>query len=102
MRWKPALVLEDATAEFSYPAVVQRKNGLVDITYTNRRKTITHVVIDPAKLNPGAAEMFAQWDVEDKNFESQSERVSREEAAAKALKAKKRGLKNARERRIRN
>ena len=46
--------------------------------------------------------MFAQWDVEDKNFESQSERVSREEAAAKALKAKKRGLKNARERRIRN
>lgn len=102
MRWKPALVLEDATAEFSYPAVVQRKNGLVDITYTNRRKTITHVVIDPAKLNPGTAEMFAQWDVEDKNFESQSERASREEAAAKALKAKKRGLKNARERRIRN
>ena len=102
MRWQPALVLEDATGEFSYPAVVQRKDGLVDITYTNRRKTITHVVVDPAKLSPSPAEMFAQWDVPAKTFESQSERAAREDAAAKALKAKKRGLKNARERRLRN
>ena len=102
MRWQPALVLEDATGEFSYPAVVQRKDGLVDITYTNRRKTITHVVVDPAKLSPSTAEMFAQWDVPAKTFESQSERAAREDAAAKALKAKKRGLKNARERRLRN
>lgn len=102
MRWQPALVLEDATGEFSYPAVVQRKDGFVDITYTNRRKTITHVVVDPAKLSPSPAEMFAQWDVPAKTFESQSERAAREDAAAKALNAKKRGLKNARERRLRN
>jgi len=49
--WNAALVLEhDPTKEFSYPAVIQTRDGLVHITYTWQRKRIRHVVLDPAKL----------------------------------------------------
>ncbi len=48
--WKAALVLEDQPGEYSYPAVIQTADGLVQITYTWNRKRIKHVVIDPAKL----------------------------------------------------
>jgi predicted neuraminidase len=49
--WEAALVLENAPKqEFSYPAVIQTRDGLVHITYTHRRLNIRHVVIDPAKL----------------------------------------------------
>ena len=49
-KWQAALVLEDDPREYSYPAVIQTSDGLVHITYTWRRQTIRHVVIDPAKL----------------------------------------------------
>jgi predicted neuraminidase len=51
--WEAALVLEDDAKEpngFSYPAVIQTKDGLVHISYTWRRERIKHVVVDPAKL----------------------------------------------------
>ena len=48
--WSAALVLEDAPGEYSYPAVIQTKDGLVHTTYTWKRVSIKHVVIDPAKL----------------------------------------------------
>jgi predicted neuraminidase len=51
--WSAALVLEDAPDApngFAYPAVIQTSDGLVHITYTWERKSIKHVVIDPAKL----------------------------------------------------
>ena len=50
-QWQAALVLEDAPGqEFSYPAVIQTRDGLVHVTYTWHRTRIKHVVIDPAKL----------------------------------------------------
>ena len=48
--WKSALVLETEAGEYSYPAVVQDRDGLVHITYTWKRQRIKHVVVDPKKL----------------------------------------------------
>jgi predicted neuraminidase len=48
--WKTGLVLEDDDGEFSYPAVIQTKDGLVHVTYTHRRTRVRWVVLDPAKL----------------------------------------------------
>jgi predicted neuraminidase len=51
--WQAAVVIEnDPGREFSYPAVIQTRDGLVHITYTWRRERIRHVVIDPARLTP--------------------------------------------------
>ncbi|HWQ36274.1 MAG TPA: sialidase family protein [Blastocatellia bacterium] len=50
--WKPVIVLEPGPpeAEYSYPAVIQTRDGLVHITYTWNRKKIRHVVLDPKKI----------------------------------------------------
>src|SRR5207302_5503115 len=48
--WEAALVLERDRGEYSYPAVIQRRDGVVDITYTWKRQRIKHVAIDPTKL----------------------------------------------------
>jgi predicted neuraminidase len=52
--WQAALVLESEKGEFSYPAVIQTKDGLVQITYTWKRQRIKHVVVDPTKLDAQA------------------------------------------------
>jgi len=50
-KWQAALVLEDTPgAEFSYPAVIQTRDGLAHITYTWKRQRVKHVVVDPARL----------------------------------------------------
>lgn len=48
--WQAAEVLENTPGEFSYPAVIQSADGMVQITYTWNRKRIKHVILDPAKL----------------------------------------------------
>jgi predicted neuraminidase len=52
INWKPVLTLEKQKGEYSYPAVIQTTDGLVHITYTYRRESVKHVVIDPKDL-PG-------------------------------------------------
>jgi alpha-L-rhamnosidase len=50
-KWYAALILEDSPiSQYSYPSVVQTKDGLVHIVYTWRRQRIKHVVVDPSKL----------------------------------------------------
>jgi predicted neuraminidase len=49
--WQAAAVLENEPGEFSYPAVIQSRDGLVHITYTWKRQRVKHVVIDPSKLH---------------------------------------------------
>jgi predicted neuraminidase len=48
--WSAALILENQKGEHSYPAAIQTRDGLVHITYTYLRRTVKHVVLDPAKL----------------------------------------------------
>lgn len=48
--WTPAVTLETAPGEFSYPAIIQAADGKVHVTYTWNRRKIAHAVIDPAKL----------------------------------------------------
>lgn len=55
--WDAALVLEETPGkEYSYPAIIQTRDGLVHITYTWERKRIKHVVVDPTKLTATAIE----------------------------------------------
>ena len=51
--WQAALVLEnEPAAEFSYPAVIQSRDGRVHCVYTWKREKMRHAVIDPARLAP--------------------------------------------------
>jgi len=43
--WHRIAILESEPGEFSYPAVIQTRDGLVHIIYTWKRKTIKHVVL---------------------------------------------------------
>ncbi|MGH9158866.1 MAG: sialidase family protein [Vicinamibacteraceae bacterium] len=48
--WTPTVMLENEPGGFSYPAMIQARDGLVHVTYTWKRERIRHVVLDPAKL----------------------------------------------------
>lgn len=49
--WKRAAVLEDSAGEYSYPAMIQTRDGRVHVTYTWKRERIKHVVLDPARFD---------------------------------------------------
>ena len=45
-QWERVADLEVERGEFSYPAVIQASDGLVHVTYTHRRRTICHAIIE--------------------------------------------------------
>lgn len=49
-KWYSALTLEDEPGQYSYPSVIQSKDGIVHIVYTWKRKRIKYVSLDPAYL----------------------------------------------------
>nr|WP_288833207.1 sialidase family protein [uncultured Flavobacterium sp.] len=51
INWKAALVLEDSNiSQYSYPSMIQSKDGMVHIVYTWRRQKLKYVKVDPKKL----------------------------------------------------
>ena len=52
--WKPVLTLEmeKDDAGYSYPAVIQTTDGMIHVTYTWRRLSVKHVILDPNHLKP--------------------------------------------------
>jgi len=51
IQWMDKVILENKpSGEFSYPAVIQSKDGLVHVTYTYLRETIKHVTLDPERM----------------------------------------------------
>ncbi|MBN1414251.1 MAG: hypothetical protein JW973_04060 [Bacteroidales bacterium] len=42
--------ISNANVQYSYPSVIQIRDGLVHVSYSWHRKRIKHVVIDPKKL----------------------------------------------------
>lgn len=57
--WKAAAVLETDFGEYSYPAIIQTKDGRVHASYTWKRQRVKHVEIEPAKLAP--REFLLTW-----------------------------------------
>lgn len=51
LTWRSLVVLEDQTGEFSYPSVIQAKDGIVHITYTCNREKIKYAALDVAHLD---------------------------------------------------
>lgn len=47
-KWRKIADLDTEPGELSYPAIIQASDGKVHITYTRKRTTIRHIVIDPA------------------------------------------------------
>lgn len=51
--WQRVGTLEqEKGGEFSYPAIIQTRDGRVHATYTWKRQKIKHVVLDPGQLKP--------------------------------------------------
>lgn len=51
--WQAALVLEDEPpGQYSYPSVIQSRDGLVHMVYTWKRLRIRYARIDPTRLRP--------------------------------------------------
>ena len=48
--WSPPVILAEGEGEFSYPAVIQGRDGRVHITWSHRRQRIEHIALDPAHL----------------------------------------------------
>ena len=46
--WTMVAALETGAGEFSYPAVIQTRDGRVHVTYTWQRRNIRHAVLDPS------------------------------------------------------
>lgn len=38
--------------EYSYPAVIQASDGTIHITYTWKRESIRHIIVDPSRIEP--------------------------------------------------
>ena len=51
VHWDASVILEDSPInQYSYPSVIQSKDGLIHVVYTWRRQRIKYVKLDPKKM----------------------------------------------------
>jgi predicted neuraminidase len=50
--WTDVVSLETEPGEYSYPAIIEGKDGLAQVTYTWKRQRIKHVVVDLKRISP--------------------------------------------------
>src|SRR5690606_13760586 len=50
LAWRDAVVLEDGSGEYSYPAIIQGKDGSLHVTYTWNRRRIRYVRLAPDEI----------------------------------------------------
>ncbi|MCP4195285.1 MAG: hypothetical protein GY768_32190, partial [Planctomycetaceae bacterium] len=63
LQWKAAAIIEqEDSGEFSYPAMIQTTDGLVHLTYTWNRIRVKHVVVDPARLKVSSTIGLGPWE----------------------------------------
>jgi predicted neuraminidase len=48
--WTNVMAFETEPGEYSYPAIIQARDGMVHVTYTWKRERIRHVTLNPEKL----------------------------------------------------
>ena len=48
--WEKVHTLEEEVGEFSYPALIQSSSGMLEMTYTWKRRHIKHITLDPKTL----------------------------------------------------
>lgn len=59
--WEAMAVLEQEPGEFSYPAGIRTRDGLVHFVYTWKRRKLRHVVLDPARMKGLGAIVDGRW-----------------------------------------
>jgi predicted neuraminidase len=61
--WGAGLVLGMCDGgQFSYPAIIQSRDGLVHVVHTWHRKTIAHIVVNPYKITDATVEPMPDGD----------------------------------------
>lgn len=51
--WRNHFTIEDGPGSYSYPAVIQADDGMIHVTYTNNRESITHVQLTEEEILKG-------------------------------------------------
>ena len=60
IHWQPVLVLESEPGEYSYPAVIQSRDGMVHATYTKRTLAAMYPTLEKLREAP-ELEGYLRW-----------------------------------------